>query len=430
MSDVWPMVKAAAARDRITCTITAALASSSGTTSEIVKPTPATSSCAMSGVWPTVKAAVVRDHITRTITVPRASSNGATTEIIKPMPGTSVDRILATMCMEDGRKRRIAKTEKCPDARKQRTRNLVSSSPCIRMCSRSTLQCCCAARQWKSLLGTQARSFLLAYSPCELRPEKRSWIKSPCYFADMDSRAASSSASPSSLMPVISDGEWEFVRACQLEISRRYEHGPWSDMDYAAWFASYNFGDISEWPLDVVVVNCEPREKCLLGSLRTAADLLHAEYVTGVPITVVVSVCWKAEMQVKGTPEDWNEHFFLSGVQHLQVELDDYQVKYGQNPDWFMECAENCIRTWKAMADALLTARIACREAGRDFNVLFHCFGGINRSPAALCAWLVQDKHCSAEDAVARVLEARPALGSWQRRDYVLLALYRLQDSR
>ena len=170
-------------------------------------------------------------------------------------------------------------------------------------------------------------------------------------------------------MPVISDGE--FVRACQLEISRRYEHGPWSDMDYTAWFASYNFGDISEWPLDAVVVSSEPREKCLLGSLRTAADLLHAEYVTGVPITVVLSVCWKAEMQVKGTPKDWNQHFLLSDVQHLQVELDDYQVKYGQNPDWFMECAENCIRTWKAMADALLTARIACREAGRALPLLW-----------------------------------------------------------
>ena len=111
MSDVWPMVKAAAARDRITCTITAARASSSGTTSEIVKPAPETSSCAMSGVWPTVKAAAARDRITRTITVPRASSNGATTEIIKPMPGTSVDQILGTMRIEDGRKRRIAKTE-------------------------------------------------------------------------------------------------------------------------------------------------------------------------------------------------------------------------------------------------------------------------------------------------------------------------------
>ena len=41
----------------------------------------------------------------------RASSNGATTEIIKPMPGTSVDQILGTMRIEDGRKRRIAKTE-------------------------------------------------------------------------------------------------------------------------------------------------------------------------------------------------------------------------------------------------------------------------------------------------------------------------------
>ncbi|CAE7367738.1 unnamed protein product [Symbiodinium sp. CCMP2592] len=225
----------------------------------------------------------------------------------------------------------------------------------------------------------------------------------------------------------MSDAEETFIRTWQLEIANKYEHGPWSDMDYIVWGESYNFGDISEWPLDAVVVSSEPGEKCLLGSLRSAADLHNVELHTKVPVTVVVSICWKTEMQVKGTPRDWNKHFLDCGVRHLQVELDDHQVRYSQHPDWFLECTQNCTQTWKGMADALSSARTACRKEGKDFNVLFHCFGGINRSPAALCAWLMQDTRCSAAEAVGRILAARPALRAWRRRDYVLLALHRLQ---
>ena len=83
----------------------------------------------------------------------------------------------------------------------------------------------------------------------------------------------------------------------QLEISERYARGPWTAVDYAVWFFCYDLGSIADWPVDAVVVQTAHRQKCLLGSLRSAADLRAAEALTGTRASVVVSVCWEAESE-------------------------------------------------------------------------------------------------------------------------------------
>ena len=65
-----------------------------------------------------------------------------------------------------------------------------------------------------------------------------------------------------------------------------------------------------------------------------------------------------------------------------------------------------------------------------SMHVLFHCFGGINRSAGALCAWLVVGYNYSAEDAVQLLLEKRPSLRPWHNRPYVLEALWKLEGLR
>lgn len=65
-----------------------------------------------------------------------------------------------------------------------------------------------------------------------------------------------------------------------------------------------------------------------------------------------------------------------------------------------------------------------------EFIPLFHCFGGIHRSPADLCAWLILWDDISAEDAVMRVLSQRPSLRPWKHRAYVFWALRTLQAQR
>ena len=52
----------------------------------------------------------------------------------------------------------------------------------------------------------------------------------------------------------------------------------------------------------------------------------------------------------------------------------------------------------------------------KSMQVLFHCFGGINRSAGILCAWLVV---ASGLEAVQLLLQRRPALRPWRNRPYM-----------
>ena len=148
----------------------------------------------------------------------------------------------------------------------------------------------------------------------------------------------------------MSDAEMCWIRQRQLDISTKYNEGPWSDMDYTVWRASYNLGDISDWPLDAVAVrSAKPGERCLLGSVRSAADIFHVEVSTNTSVTVVVSVCWPAELRVRGAPQDWCEHFSRSGARHVQVELDDPRIKCNRDASWFSTAQSGAPRlgqTW------------------------------------------------------------------------------------
>ena len=60
---------------------------------------------------------------------------------------------------------------------------------------------------------------------------------------------------------------------------------------------------------------------------------------------------------------------------------------------------------------------------GKKQVVLFHCFGGIHRSPAALAATLMAREGLQAQEAIEQILRRRPSLRPWKNRDYILWAL-------
>ena len=68
--------------------------------------------------------------------------------------------------------------------------------------------------------------------------------------------------------------------------------------------------------------------------------------------------------------------------------------------------------------------------ADKHMNVLFHCFGGINRSAGVLWAWLIAAYGYSAEDANNILITKRPSLRPWHHRDYVLEALWMVEQQR
>ena len=62
-------------------------------------------------------------------------------------------------------------------------------------------------------------------------------------------------------------------------------------------------------------------------------------------------------------------------------------------------------------------------------NILFHCYGGIQRSSATLCAWLIYHHRLDCDAAIARLLRARPGLRPWRDRPHALLGFEKLETS-
>lgn len=65
-----------------------------------------------------------------------------------------------------------------------------------------------------------------------------------------------------------------------------------------------------------------------------------------------------------------------------------------------------------------------------SFRSTFHCFGGISRCSAALCAWFILWRNLTVEDAVRALLQERPGLRPWKARPYVMWALKTVEDQR
>ena len=91
---------------------------------------------------------------------------------------------------------------------------------------------------------------------------------------------------------------------------------------------------------------------------------------------------------------------------------------------------KNCLSNWKSICFQLWQQSIIAVNENKPMNILFHCFGGINRSAAVLCAWLIAAYGYSAEDATKLLLTKRPSLRPWRHRDYVLEALWMVEQQR
>ena len=112
----------------------------------------------------------------------------------------------------------------------------------------------------------------------------------------------------------------------------------------------------------------------------------------------------------------------------LPCQLDDITVKQPlRNAKEARAMTMACLHAWKLICHQLWDASIAAVLQDAPMNVLFHCFGGINRSAAILCAWLIVAYDYTAEGAIDLLLTKRPSLRPWRHRSYVLDALYSLE---
>ena len=149
-----------------------------------------------------------------------------------------------------------------------------------------------------------------------------------------------------------------------------------------------------------------------------------------VKVTVVVTMCAN-EMEIRGAPKDWAQHFQQEKVFHVKCHLEDTTLKPPHRwEERIPDLVVSCLEQWKIVCGQLWKQSMLAVTRGESMHVLFHCFGGINRSAGVLCAWLVVGYNYSAEDAVQLLLQKRPSLRPWHNRPYVLEALWQLEGLR
>ena len=184
---------------------------------------------------------------------------------------------------------------------------------------------------------------------------------------------------------------------------------------------AYHFGDISEWPNDMVRVYPVDRtgtEACFLGSLAALRCLKDTKGVH-----VVISLCASEMRRIRGQPEEgWAAFLAGMSVEHVPIDLDDPRTKLpGEDP--FCKEMGNCyFAAWQNMCVKTRRSLLG-REDDLSTGLLFHCFGGVNRSSAALAAWLIFQHAMDADDAIDLLLKARPTLNPWEKRPHILWAL-------
>ena len=169
---------------------------------------------------------------------------------------------------------------------------------------------------------------------------------------------------------------------------------------------NYSFKSIAAWPLDACVVYAPTRHASLiLGSLQAACNLKDIERSLGRKVNIVVTMC-ENEMKVAGAPADWTAYFHENKAMTMA-----------------------CLHAWRLIC-RLWKASVAAVVRDYPMHILFHCFGGINRSAAILCAWLIIAYDYTAEEAIDLLLSKRPSLRPWRQRSYVLDALYCVELAR
>ena len=95
-------------------------------------------------------------------------------------------------------------------------------------------------------------------------------------------------------------------------------------------------------------------------------------------------------------------------------------VKVTKDPTLHAQQAQRNCRVWSEIARTLNARRAIL---GRKQVVLFHCYGGMHRSPAALATCLMAREGFQAREATEQILWCRPSLRPWKNRDYILWAL-------
>ena len=180
--------------------------------------------------------------------------------------------------------------------------------------------------------------------------------------------------------------------------------------------------DITWWPFPDVAVIYDGPDMCLvLGSVKSATEITRLGPKINVDIVVTLNA---DDPKRRGEPEHWSEHFRSKNIVNLRYGGYDKTGVEPGSPE-FQAKKQEFLDIWKAMMADL--DEVLASKTGK-VTILYHCFGGVNRSAAALCAFLIGRRKYSAEDAVRALMSARAGQNYWSNRDYFFDALLAVND--
>ena len=133
----------------------------------------------------------------------------------------------------------------------------------------------------------------------------------------------------------------------------------------------------------------EPPEIYFLGSLAACRHLrTHQETVplSYRKVSVVLSFCPREMKRIRGQPEvGWKAWFEDLQIRWFTFDVDDPRTYLDDTNTFCQEVGNAWLSSWMDMCCALLKHLKATTQR-EERGILFHCFGGVNRSSAALCA--------------------------------------------
>ena len=95
----------------------------------------------------------------------------------------------------------------------------------------------------------------------------------------------------------------------------------------------------------------------------------------------------------------------MRGVQLVNLHIEDLTIKrMAREMPRMQQYAAACLTVWKPGLQRLWAEAVEYEVLGKHFAPVFHCFGGINRSSAALCAWLILRHDLTVEEALMHLL--------------------------
>ena len=226
----------------------------------------------------------------------------------------------------------------------------------------------------------------------------------------------------------------EAVKSLKDLIQHHYYEKEWTELDWRlheAWQwlrhdRHRSTHDIRNWPNDMVKVFASDSLSIALGSLAAVMSALSSD---GPCPDVVVSMNAE-DPQRQGEPENWSDRLRARGACHLRFPgYDEQHLTWGSAP-WHARKQE-FTDVWLNMVGQLKQCieDVLHRKGAEDkmCHVLIHCWWGVNRSTAAICAVLMNLCGLSLRRALTCVLKERASLKPLQNRDYMFVGLLNLE---